>query len=102
MAALLNTFQKKYSHISEYISGYGILENYQNDYVIYSYNLLDNNDYHINSDTIFITKTDTLINQVPIIEQTLDFIISNTKSFFQTKFLANYGFYLTEKLNVYK
>ncbi len=90
---------KTYSSILKYINGYGIIENHKDKHVIYSYKLAEEDNYKLNKDLVCITSVDEPIKKEFEQEQTLGFILHETESFFQKQFLADCGFYLTEKLN---
>lgn len=90
----------EYMPILEYIDGYGIIESCNNDHVIIAYKIFEQN-YKLNKDLIYITKNNNPINKdLEHKDETLNFILNDTESFFQKQFLANYGFYLNEKLNI--
>lgn len=90
---------KQYSNLLEYIDGCGMIENYQDNHVIYVYNAVDEDNYKLDADKICITSIDKPIHENLTREQTLGFILHETDSFFQKQFSAECGFYLTEKLD---
>ncbi len=86
------------SPILEYINSYGIIETYDDNNIIVSYKLLEQ-DYKLNEDLVYITTLDGPIVKSFQENQYLGFIMDETKSFFQKQFGADCGFYFVEKLN---
>ncbi len=94
----IKKFSTEFSPLLEHIHGYGIIENYENGYVLIAYNFFEQ-DYKLKTDSIYITTVEQPITEKPVSKHTLSFIHHEDNSFFQKELAINCGFYSTELIN---